>query len=462
MKIVYTILLPTAILLSACAHLNRDYSSDTVVSTATTDVGLEVEQSWQTASDSSAIPTGGEAWFTAFNDPKLNQYIATALRGNRSLQAEASSLASTIEALTALSAQRKPSIDGRLRQNYTKADSSEGQFIYNTSLNLSWELDIWSRLSDQNKAGALTAEASAFTYEAARLSLAGNIAKRWFSIIASHLQLQINQKRLENQENALAIVEEQYKSGRGDAMDIFLGRSDVTSQRAAIVSTRNQLEQSIRTFKRLLGDYPDINLDIEASLPELSSNIPTGLPSDLLKRRPDVLASMKYWQASVLEETIADKARFPSFALTASYGASSEELLKISASDFIFNAINNITVPIFNGGQLKSELKQAEYDTEESYQDYVDTLLTSFEEVESALGAEIYLKEQLALLEQAESFAQSAYELAFEQYQSGLIRYSNLLEFERRWFTTQVDIITLKNSRLENRINLHLALGGDF
>jgi len=418
MKIVYTILLPTAILLSACAHLNRDYSSDTVVSTATTDVGLEVEQSWQTASDSSAIPTGGEAWFTAFNDPKLNQYIATALRGNRSLQAEASSLASTIEALTALSAQRKPSIDGRLRQNYTKADSSEGQFIYNTSLNLSWELDIWSRLSDQNKAGALTAEASAFTYEAARLSLAGNIAKRWFSIIASHLQLQINQKRLENQENALAIVEEQYKSGRGDAMDIFLGRSDVTSQRAAIVSTRNQLEQSIRTFKRLLGDYPDINLDIEASLPELSSNIPTGLPSDLLKRRPDVLASMKYW--------------------------------------------HNITVPIFNGGQLKSELKQAEYDTEESYQDYVDTLLTSFEEVESALGAEIYLKEQLALLEQAESFAQSAYELAFEQYQSGLIRYSNLLEFERRWFTTQVDIITLKNSRLENRINLHLALGGDF
>lgn len=461
MKTVHILLLSVVTLSTACTSLNRDYASDTVIESAIADIGLNTDQQWQSNFVKPEIPST-DSWFIAFNDTNLNHYIEKALKNNRNLQSEAKSLAALIETTNISSAQRKPTIDGRVRQSYTKVDGREGDFSYDTNLNLSWELDIWSRLSDQKKSAALSVQASAATYALARLSLAANIAKSWYAINADQLKLEINKKRLVNQESALAIIEEQYKSGRGAAMDIFLSRSDVTAQRATIVSARNQLEQSIRSFKRLLGDYPDIDLDFEAMLPELVDAVPAGLPSDLLKRRPDITASMKRWQASVLDVGIADKARFPSFALTASYGATSDELLKVSASDFVFNMVNNLTVPLFQGGRLKSQLKQAEFEAEAAYYDYVDTLLISFEEVESALGAEIYFKEQLDLLEQAESFAQSAYELAFEQYQSGLIRYSNLLDFEQRWFGTQSDIITVKNSLLANRVNLHLALGGDF
>lgn len=461
MKIAYISLTSTLVLLTSCAFLDRDYDNGTMVEAATAEIGLTATQQWQSTVITPAAPITAP-WFTTFNDPKLNAYIEQALSHNRNLQSQAASLAAVIEAVGITASARKPSVDASLRQTYNKANDQEGVFSYNPSLNLSWELDLWKSLSDQKKSTLLSAEATQANFEAARLSLAGNIAKSWYAINADQLTLHISEKRLRNQESALAIVEEQYKSGRGAAMDIFLSRSDVTAQRASIVNARNQLEQSIRSFKRLLGDYPDIDLTFEAMLPELGESVPAGLPSDLLQRRPDIAASMKQWQASAVDIGIADKARFPSFRLTASYGATSEELLQMSASDFVFNLVNNLTIPIFQGGRLKSQLKQAELEAEANYQAYVDTLLTSFEEVESALGAEGYLKEQLSLLEQAETFAQSAYELAFEQYQAGLIRYSNLLDFEQRWFNTQTDIISVKNSRLLNRINLHLALGGDF
>jgi len=461
MKFTHILLLLLILLATACTSLNRDYDSEGLITKATKDIDLNRNQSWQSTSTVPATEATDYS-FAVFNDEHLNRYIAKALSANRNLQSEAKSLAAAIESVNLSRAQQKPTVDGSIRQAYTKADGREGEVSYNTSLNLRWEIDIWSALSDQKKLSLLSAEARAANYQAARLSLAANIAKRWYAINADQLKLSISEKRLSNLESALSIVEEQYKSGRGAAMDIFLSRSDVVAQRARIASARNQQEQSIRTFKRLLGAYPNIDLDFKAALPELTQAVPAGLPSDLLQRRPDINVSMKQWQAAVLETRIADKARFPSFALTASYGASSDELLKASASDFVLNLVNNLTVPMFQGGRLASNLKQAELEAESAYQQYVESLLVSFEEVESALGAEHYLKQQLALLEQAETFARSAYELAFEQYQSGLIRYNNLLDFEQRWFTTQTDIITVKNSRLENRINLHLALGGDF
>lgn len=455
------ICLASLVIITACTHFNNDYSSETLLDTATNDIALDVGQQWQTPIDMiGEIST--TPWVSSFGDSSLSEYVKQAINHNWDLKIQASTLARVIESVNVSRSQRLPSVDANLQQSYSKADGQDSVITYSPSLNLSWEVDLWQRLSDQKKSSLLSAEAQQATYEAARLSLAANIAKRWFAINADQLLIQINNKRLSNQESALAIVEEQYKSGRGAAMDIFLSRSDVSSQRATILNARNELEQSIRSFKRLLGEYPDIGLDFIADLPELTENIPVGVPSDLLLRRPDIIASMNQWQASMLEVGIADKARFPSFSLTASYGASSDELLSISASDFVFNLVNNVTMPLFNAGRLSSQLKQAELTAQAHYQAYVDTLLTSFEEVESALGAESALKKQLVLLEESENFARSAYELAFEQYQAGLIRYSNLLDFEQRWFNAQADIITVKNSRLQNRVNLYLALGGDF
>lgn len=465
MNSIRIVLLASNILLVSCANfdLTRDYDSDTLITAASDELTLEPDQTWQatTPLNSGAVSANTE-WYKDFNDVILNDYITAALRNNRNLRAEATRLAAVIESVNSTKSQRRPTVDGVLTQNYALPNGGSGDFTYNTSVNLSWELDVWSSLSDQNKSAALSAEASAANYRAAQLSLVANIASRWYDINADQLLLNISEKRLENQKNSLSIIEEQFKSGQGAAMDIFLNRSEVAEQGATIVSARNALEQSIRSFKRLLGVYPDIQLDFNAVLPELDASVPAGLPSDLLKRRPDVLASLKQWQVSILDAGIADKARYPSFALTASYGASSDELLQINASDLVFNLVNNLTLPLFRGGRLKSQLQQAELEAEANYHNYIDVLLTSFEEVESALGAENYLKEQLAFSEQALSFAQSAYELAFEQYQSGLIRYSNLLDFERTWFNAQSNVVALKNARLQNRINLHLALGGHF
>lgn len=461
-------LIASTIILSSCATINYNASEEQLTTTAVNDIQLESTQTWQAktayADTSKDVDTQQiDYWTSALNDPRLEYYINLALDQNRDLRVEAANLAAAFERTRITASLLKPTVNGNLANQYTTFnDSRSTTRNYDYSIDISWEVDIWSRLSDQYKASVLSAESLQATYKAARLSLTANVARQWFLINADHLRIAIGEMQLLSQKNTLTILEERFKSGGGGAMDIFLGRSAVASQQSFILDIKNQREQSIRTFKRLLGHYPNIDLLFESFLPELTSSVPAGLPSELLLRRPDIISSMKAWQSSILDISVADKARYPSFSLTSSYGTSSDELLKINANDLALNLIGNLTTPIFQGGRLNADLKEAKHLADALYQNYISTLLVSFEEVESALAAEGYLKGQLAATNEAANSAGSGYQLAFEQYQAGLISFTNLLEFERQWFSSQLDTITLQNAVLQNRINLSVALGGDF
>lgn len=457
------------LIVSGCTTIDRDHSQKAIVASATNAITLTPEQSWQSSPSNPHTDNAPQHipvvdhWLKTLNDERLTNYVNSALNNNRDLQADAAALAAAFESANISASQRRPTVNANAQQNYTQAtSSSDYDTSYTHSLSLSWEADIWSKLSVEHQSSVLSAESQQSLYNASELSLVANIARRWFAINADRLKLTIDEKRLANQKNTLSIIEEQYQSGRSGARDVLLSRSDVATQQAAIFSAKDQLEQSIRTFKRLLGEYPNLDLQFDAELPSIDQPLPAGLPSELLLRRPDVVASMKQWQASSLDVESAEKARFPSFALTASYGESSDSLLRINASDLIFSLVNNITVPLFQGGRLQSRVAQAQHLADANFQRYVSTLLTSFEEVESTLGAEKYLQQRLSALKQAALSAEEGYELAFEQYQSGLIEYTDLLDFERRWFSAQSDIVSLQNALLQNRVNIHLALGAPY
>ena len=213
----------------------------------------------------------------------------------------------------------------------------------------------------------------------------------------------------------------------------------------------------------LLGDYPDGKLETGAALPLIETPVPTGLPSELISRRPDLQQAWANLLASDAAVAIAHKQRFPRLVLVASGGDVSEDLDSLlNGTPLAWSILGNLTQPLFNAGRLKAQEQQARARLVQAENQYLDSLYRAFSEVENALSRSRSLQTRYRVVLDAEKNAVAGLNLAFEQYQRGLVSYTTVLEAQRRAFDIQSGVIELRNQLLQNRITLHLALGGNF
>ena len=461
--------------LTACQNVEKRITADVAINQ------LKLEKTtWQ--AQAQQLQFANDNWLKNLNDPRLEKFVLIALKNNFSLQASEAQLAAQLQTARQVSSQLFPRIDFLLRRNSIEnevANSANNSpanntdpisdttttfdgVTYDANLNISWEIDIWQRLTAQKNASAKTALATAADFEAARLSLVAAVARAWFNVNSLKLQVDIGEERLTTIKESLEIVEEQYLNGSQSALNVYLNRTDFAAQQATILELKESLYSAIRSFKILLGEYPNLSVDFIADLPTIDTSVPAGLPADLVMRRPDVLADFYAWKSSAYDTVAAKRARYPTFSLTASYGSSSDSLSTLDEASLLLNLLNNLSLPIFRGGQIKAQIKTSKFLEQASFKTYLATLLTSFNEVETALSAELSLKQRLTLLIDAQSLAEAGYNLALDQYTSGISIYETVLEARQRWFNAQTDVINLRNAVLQNRVDLNLALGGDF
>jgi len=460
-------IISTTGLISACQTLPQNNSHDTVIE----QLNLQ-DTSWtQQENNGASSDFINNGWLSNLNDSRLNEYIDIALKNNFSLQRSQKQVAAKLRQTRINTAALWPSINLNIRKNrnQTETATSSGVMsqvnttsVFSGNLGISWELDLWQKLSSKKKSSISEAKASELDFDAAKLSLVATVARAWFSINELKLNLDIESQRLQTIQDSLSVVEEQYTSGQQSALNVYLNRIDALNQQNSVSNLKGRLESTIRDFKVLLGQYPNIELDFNASLPSISKNVPAGLPAELISRRADVKASMLRWQSKEYSARNAQLSRLPSFSLTANYGASSDELKTLDEKTLLWNIVNNLTLPLFNGGQLKAQADAAELLKDAEFNDYLSTILNSFNEVETALSNEKSIQKQIERLAEIVVLAESGYALAKEQYSSGLINYTDLLSSQRRWFDAQSRLTSLKNSALQNRIALNIALGGDF
>jgi len=382
-------------------------------------------------------------WLSNLNDTRLNHYIDLALENNFSLLKSQNQVVAKLRQTRINSAALWPSVNLNIRQNKSETETPSSttpqttpstistNSVFTGNLGISWELDLWQKLSSQSKSSVSDAKASELDFDAAKLSLVATVARTWFTINELKLNLDIEIQRLQTIKDSLSVVEEQYTSGQQSALNVYLNRIDLLNQQNAVSNLKNNLENTIRNFKVLLG-------------------------------QSDVQASLFRWQSKTYSAVAAKRSRLPSFSLTANYGASSDELKTLDEKTLLWNIINNLTVPLFNGGQLKAQADAAELLKEAEFNSYLSTVLTSFNEVETALSNELSIQAQIERLTEVVVLAESGYSLAKDQYGSGLIDYTNLLSSQRRWFDAQSRLVSLKNTALQNRIALNIALGGRF
>jgi outer membrane protein TolC len=264
-------------------------------------------------------------------------------------------------------------------------------------------------------------------------------------------------------DDLLRLVRTKNAVGAVGAQDVALAGADLDRARERERAFAASLQQLTRSLEVLLGRYPAAELALAPSLPPVPAPVPDGLPSELLERRPDLVAAERRVAATFHAVQAAKAARLPRFTLTASGGRSSDDLLQlIGVGANFWKAGLEVFAPLFLGGALQAQVRAATADQEASLALFGQAALRAFGEVESALGSETLLADQQRYLESVLAQDTEAARLGRTRYDIGATDLLHVLEMQARVLDSQFALVAVRNDRLANRIALHLALGGGF
>ncbi len=428
-------------------------------------------------------------WWTTFGDAQLDAVVGEALERNYDLQAAAAAVAAAVARARIAGAELKPQVGasfnaGRRQQVFVGLPIpgsggvlSSTSSSYGLGLNVSWEADLWGRLRAGQAAAVGDARAAEADYAAARLSLAGQAAKAWFAVVEAERQVELATDTVDSRRTTAERIGARYRRGVAPPLDLRLARSNLALAQSTRELRRRQLDGAGRQLEILLGRYPRGEAgsgfpplekggsrgDFSLRLPDVPPEIPAGLPSELVARRPDLQAAERRLEASGLRVREARRALYPRITLTASGGTSSDSLGDLLDGDFsVWSLAGGLLQPIFQGGRLRAAVDFAEADRDRVLALYAQGVLRAFAEVESTLAAEGLLAAEEAAQAVATQESTAAVSLAEDRYNAGVGDYLTILESQRQAFFTESRLLTLRALRLSNRADLHLALGGDF
>jgi NodT family efflux transporter outer membrane factor (OMF) lipoprotein len=407
-----------------------------------------------------AIP---EKWWTSFNDPELNNLIDSALTENLNLAAtweqfmaaqailrrEKSSLWPDIE-LVARSAVSRPEPDFAGGENFQ------------AGLAAAYEVDLWGRIRAGIEAEEFRAEASFYDYQAAAMTLSAEISATWFQLLTLKKQLGLTNRQIETNEEIIRLIRARFTSGQIRAVDILRQQQLLESTRDQKIFFETQLRLQKNQLAVLLGRPPqNLSISAESNLPELPPLPETGLPLELIRRRPDVKQAYNQVLAADREMAVAIRNKYPriSFDIIAQSRSNNYGNL---FQDWAYTLAGNLVAPLLYGGRNRAEVDRTEALKNQQLFLYGQTVLNSFREVEDALIQEQKQKERIEVLERRLDLAQKTNKQLRIEFLNGLSEYLDVLLSLDQEQQLQRDILEARQTLLEHRITLYRTLAGGF
>ena len=437
-------------------------------------LGSDVPTAWTARNDTADRPA--LAWWTDFGDAGLDEVVDAALRQNYDLQAAASRLEQALADSRIAGADLQPQLQVGLNGSQRKQNfigfpipGAEDRVLstvftnYGVSLDLTWEADLWGRLRAGARAALADLQSRAADLRAAQLSLAGQTTKAWFAIAEAGQQLRLAEASVASFRASAEQVGERFEQGLRPALDVRLALSNLANAEALREQRGQQLDAAIRQLEVLMGLYATGSIAMPADLPGAPAVIPGGLPAELVRRRPDVVSAERRIAAARQRLQVARRDLYPRISLTANTGTATGELKDLIKRDFgVWTLLGNVIQPLLQGGRLRAAVDRAEARAAEELAVYANTALQAFSEVETALAAEEYLVQRERYLSVSAEQSRAAEIIADDRYRSGLDNYITVLESQRLALQAEGDLIAARRQRLENRVDLYLALGGGF
>lgn len=404
-----------------------------------------------------------DAWWTSFDDPTLDERVDRALRENFTLAAAWERLRQADAVARRARSDRSIDLDGTAGAGRTERDDgADDATRFSLGLEASYEVDLWGRIGSAIEAERLRALASEADYKAAALTLSGEVATNWYTLVVARLQVQLIRSQLETNEKVLEVLERRFAVGQSGSADVLRQRQLVESTREQIMIAESLVEVLGHQQAILEGRAPQQEFVYpESSLPRVPPPPSTGLPAGLLRRRPDVSGAMYTLRAADEDVAVAVADTYPRIDLSASISTAAENPSALF-SDWIANIAADAVMPILDGGERAAEVERARAEREELLADYAQTVLDAFGEVEIALSREREQTRRLVSLEAQLDLARETYEQLRTQYLNGAADFIDVLTSLREQQQIERDLLDARLSLITFRIGLYRALAGGF
>ena len=402
-------------------------------------------------------------WIARLEDPVLDALVEEALANNRNLQAAAANVQRSWALAGQAGAALSPSVS--LSSGATRSGNIEdtGADSYSLTGQASWELDLWGRIRAGNQAAVLSAEAAEADYVYSQYSLAAAVARGYFLAIEAGRQAETVRNTLDALNETDRIVGVQFEFGLATSQDVALSRSDLARTKDSLIAAQGSQRDALRSLEVLLGRYPAADLELRRDLPDVPAPPPPGVPSEILERRPDVIAAERRVASAFNSLDQAKAARMPSISLTGSLGGSSGDLTNlINPTNVAWQAATSLVAPLIDGGLRESQVEQANAEQTQAIASYADTVLTAFQEVEGSLDQTVVLKDRAVQLEEAASEARNALRIVNLRYEEGETDLLDVLTIQQRVLSNEGDVVSIERAQLDEWVGLNLALGGSW
>jgi len=420
---------------------------------------LQVPDQW-TAKGAGA-GAAADNWLASFNDAQLTAAVTEALAHNADLRVGATRVEQALLHAKLAGAKLWPSAD-LLARGGGKL-SGDGSGIQGGVISATWEIDLWARVRNGKAASAAQARSAQADFAYARESLAALVARNWFLAIEAGLQVEAARETIRGSEALVSLADDRARVGVGGQEDIYVARANVAGYRDVVRQLELAREQAIRGLELLLGRYPAAAAVPAPTLPGYPGEIPTGLPSTLLERRPDVMAAERRVAAAFHRVGEAKAARLPVISLTTGLSAISSDLFLLKDHDNpVWNVGAGLLAPLFRGGALKTQVEIRTAEQKQAVAEYAAIGMRAFGEVENALASEIAAREREKILTEAFSDNQQALNVVQSQFRVGSTDLRFVTQRQLALNATQSALIRVQAEQRIQRVNLHLALGGSF
>ena len=404
-------------------------------------------------------------WWELFNDPVLANLVNIALEENKDIQIAISRIEEARGQLKFVGADRLPTVDvegGASRSNFASGnilnDTTDVAFITPV---VSWELDFWGKFRRATESAKADLIATEFAARSVQISLISEVVGTYFLLLDFHQRLLISKETLESRDESLRIIQQRFKYGIINELDLNQAEVQREIAAAAIPANERGIALTENALSTLLGTFPsEIETGDDLYGQVLPPNIPVGLPSSLLERRPDILEALYRLQAQNAQIGVAEAIRLPAFTISGSAGGAVNEIGSISTSDFVWSFGAGLFWPLFNFGKNQARVDIEVARTDQARLQYENVVLNAVREVSDSLNEIDTYKEQIKALNKQTNAARNANDLSNLRYDQGITSYLEVLETERQLFNVELELSQTTQEYYNSFVRLYKALGG--
>jgi NodT family efflux transporter outer membrane factor (OMF) lipoprotein len=401
-----------------------------------------------------------QAWLASFHDPELEALVREAIAYNADLRVAQARVEQAAAYVKVSGSTLYPQVNFMARGGGKMSDSSG---LSGVGLFANWELDLWGRVRAGQTFSKQQYESAQLDAEYARQSIAALVAKAWFTATEVRMQKAQATAMRQSSESLLSLAQDRLRVGRGDEYDVTVAQANVASLRDTERNLDASYAQAVRAIETLVGRYPAAALTAPAQFAQWPGDVPVGLPSELLERRPDVVAAERRVAGAFYRTEEAKAARLPRITLTASITSISSELFLLQNHDNPVVSLGaNLLQPIFLGYQLQAQVEVRTAEQKQAIAEYGKVSARAFSEVEDALSNGFALADREAILAGAVRDNTRGLDLAGVRYRVGSGDLRGVQQQQLALYSAQVALLRVQSERLIQRVNLHLALGGSF